>query len=98
MFNAIERLGFAGLGSMGAGIAQRLADAGHSVTVWNRTRSKAEELNFPIADSPGDLAANVDVLFTMLTNTAAIDAVAEEILPVLRPGTAWAERFTAQRK
>jgi 3-hydroxyisobutyrate dehydrogenase-like beta-hydroxyacid dehydrogenase len=94
MFNAIERLGFAGLGSMGAGIAQRLADAGHSVTVWNRTRSKAEELDFPIADSPGELAATVDVLFTMLTNTDAIESVAAEVIPALRPGTVWADLST----
>ncbi len=94
MFNAIERLGFAGLGSMGAGIAQRLADGGHSVTVWNRTRSKAEELDFPIADSPAELAASVDVLFTMLTNTAAIEGVAQDVLPALRPGTVWADLST----
>ena len=94
MFNAIERLGFAGLGSMGAGIAQRLADGGHSVTVWNRTRSKAEELDFPIADSPGEFAASVDVLFTMLTNTAAIEGVATGLLPALRPGTVWADLST----
>jgi 3-hydroxyisobutyrate dehydrogenase-like beta-hydroxyacid dehydrogenase len=94
MFNAIERLGFAGLGSMGAGIAQRLADAGHSVTVWNRTRSKAEELDFPIADSPGELAATVDVLFTMLTNPDAIESVAADVIPALRPGTVWADLST----
>jgi 3-hydroxyisobutyrate dehydrogenase-like beta-hydroxyacid dehydrogenase len=79
---------------MGAGIAQRLADAGHSVTVWNRTRSKAEELDFPIADSPGELAATVDVLFTMLTNTDAIESVAAEVIPALRPGTVWADLST----
>ena len=94
MFNTIERLGFAGLGSMGAGIAQRLADAGHSVTVWNRTRSKAEQLGFPIADSPAELAASVDVLFTMLTNTAAIESVAADVMPALRPGTIWADLST----
>ena len=37
-------LGFAGLGAMGAGIAQRLIAAGHDVTVWNRTKSEAEPL------------------------------------------------------
>jgi 3-hydroxyisobutyrate dehydrogenase-like beta-hydroxyacid dehydrogenase len=94
MFNAIERLGFAGLGSMGAGIAQRLADAGHSVSVWNRTRSKAEELDFPIADSPAELAASVDVLFTMLTNTDAVEGLARDVLPALRPGTVWADLST----
>ena len=44
MFNDIERVGFAGLGAMGAGIAQRLRDAGHDVTGWNRTKAKAEPL------------------------------------------------------
>ena len=51
----IERVGFAGLGAMGAGIARRLADAGHAVTVWNRTREKAEPLlaaGCDWADSP----------------------------------------------
>jgi 3-hydroxyisobutyrate dehydrogenase-like beta-hydroxyacid dehydrogenase len=87
MFTTIERLGFAGLGAMGAGIARRLAGAGHDVTVWNRTREKAEGLGLAIADGPGELAASVDVLFTMLTNTAAIEATAERIIPALRPGT-----------
>ena len=39
---AIERVGFDGLGAMGAGIAQRILDAGYPVVGWNRTRSKAE--------------------------------------------------------
>jgi 3-hydroxyisobutyrate dehydrogenase-like beta-hydroxyacid dehydrogenase len=94
MFNSIERLGFAGLGAMGAGIAQRLADAGHEVTVWNRTREKADALGFPVADSAAELAASVDVLFTMLTNTAAIETTAEQIIPALRPGTVWADLST----
>ncbi len=46
MFNAIERkrIGFAGLGAMGAGIAGRLLDAGYDVAGWNRTKSKAQPL------------------------------------------------------
>jgi 3-hydroxyisobutyrate dehydrogenase-like beta-hydroxyacid dehydrogenase len=87
-------IGFAGLGAMGAGIARRIADAGHPVTVWNRTRAKAEELGLPIADSPSALANDCDVLFTMLTNTEAVHAVAEEFLPALRPGTIWCDLST----
>jgi 3-hydroxyisobutyrate dehydrogenase len=44
MFNDIHRVGFAGLGAMGGGIAQRLLDAGYEVVGWNRTREKATPL------------------------------------------------------
>jgi len=97
MFRGIERIGFAGLGAMGAGIAQRLLDAGYDVTGWNRTQEKAQPLldaGMGWAETPGELAAQVDVLFTMLTNTAAIEAVAEDVLPGLRPGTVWADIST----
>ena len=80
MFNEIERVGFAGLGAMGAGIAQRLIDAGYEVVGWNRTKEKAQPLldaGMGWADTPRELAASVDVLFTMLTNTAAIEATAD---------------------
>ena len=40
----VERVGFAGLGAMGAGIARRLLDAGYDVVGWNRTKEKAEPL------------------------------------------------------
>jgi 3-hydroxyisobutyrate dehydrogenase-like beta-hydroxyacid dehydrogenase len=100
MFNAIERVGFAGLGAMGAGIAQRLLDAGYGVVGWNRTKAKAEpllEAGMSWADTPRELAAQVDVLFTMLTNTAAIESTADGadgVLAGLRPGTVWADIST----
>jgi 3-hydroxyisobutyrate dehydrogenase-like beta-hydroxyacid dehydrogenase len=100
MLRAIERVGFAGLGAMGAGIAQRLHDAGHDVAVWNRTREKAQPLldeGLGWADSPRELAGRVDVLFTMLTNTAAIQATADGpdgVLAGLQPGTVWADLST----
>jgi 3-hydroxyisobutyrate dehydrogenase-like beta-hydroxyacid dehydrogenase len=100
MFNSIERLGFAGLGAMGAGIAQRLADAGHHVTVWNRTKAKAQPLldrGFEWADTPRELAASCDVIFTMLTNTQAIEATADGadgVLAGLRANTVWADLST----
>jgi 3-hydroxyisobutyrate dehydrogenase-like beta-hydroxyacid dehydrogenase len=46
------------------------------------------------AESPGELAAGVDVLFTMLTNTAAIEEIAEPVLEGIRPGTVWADIST----
>jgi 3-hydroxyisobutyrate dehydrogenase-like beta-hydroxyacid dehydrogenase len=100
MFNAIERVGFAGLGAMGAGIAQRLLDAGYEVVGWNRTKAKAEPLlaaGMGWADTPRELAASVDVLFTMLTNTAAIEATAggdDGVLAGIGPGTVWADIST----
>jgi 3-hydroxyisobutyrate dehydrogenase-like beta-hydroxyacid dehydrogenase len=100
MFRKIERVGFAGLGAMGAGVAQRLLDAGYDVAGWNRTPEKADALRaagMGWADTPRELAASVDVLFTMLTNTTALEATAEGpggILAGLRPGTVWADIST----
>ena len=97
MLRGIEKVGFAGLGAMGAGIAQRLLDAGYDVTGWNRTKAKAEPLlegGMAWSESPRELAAGVDVLFTMLTNTAAIEEIAEPVLEGIRPGTVWADIST----
>src|SRR5919197_697925 len=97
----IERVGLAGLGAMGAGIARRLLDAGYAVVGWNRTREKAEpllEAGMGWADTPRELAASVDVLFTMLTNTEAIEALAEGpdgVLAGLRSGVIWADASIA---
>lgn len=100
VLNDIERVGFVGLGAMGAGIARRIMDAGHPLTVWNRTRSKADDLvdaGATWAGTPRETAAAADVLFTMLTNTAAIEQAAEGddgILAGLRPGTVWCDLST----
>jgi 3-hydroxyisobutyrate dehydrogenase-like beta-hydroxyacid dehydrogenase len=100
MFTEIERVGFAGLGAMGAGIAQRLHDAGHELVVWNRTRERAEPLlaaGMGWADTPRELAESVDVLFTMLTNTEAIEATAggpDGVLAGLAEGKVWADIST----
>jgi 3-hydroxyisobutyrate dehydrogenase-like beta-hydroxyacid dehydrogenase len=95
-----ERIGFAGLGAMGAGIARRLHEAGYHVVVWNRTKAKADpllEAGMGWADTPRELAASVDVLFTMLTNAAAIEATAEGrdgVLAGLRADAVWADMST----
>jgi 3-hydroxyisobutyrate dehydrogenase-like beta-hydroxyacid dehydrogenase len=100
MFNDIERVGFAGLGAMGAGIVERLMAAGHEVVGWNRTKAKADPLlaaGMQWADTPRVLAERVDVVFTMLTDTAAITALAEGddgVLAGLREGVVWADIST----
>src|SRR5918994_386739 len=100
MFRDIERVGFAGLGAMGAGIAQRLLDCGYEVVGWNRTKERARPLldaGMGWADTPRNLSESVDVLFTMLTNTEAIEATAagpDGVLAGLREGTVWADIST----
>ena len=100
MFRQIERVGFAGLGAMGAGIARRLLEAGYDVAGWNRTKEKADpliEAGIRWADTPRELAASVDVLFTMLTNTAAVEATAgggDGVLAGLHEGVVWADIST----
>jgi 3-hydroxyisobutyrate dehydrogenase-like beta-hydroxyacid dehydrogenase len=96
----MTRIGFAGLGAMGAGIARRLLDAGYEVVGWNRTKEKAEPLldaGMGWANTPRELAASADVLFTMLTNTAALEAVADGpdgVLAGLRDSAVWADIST----
>jgi 3-hydroxyisobutyrate dehydrogenase-like beta-hydroxyacid dehydrogenase len=64
---------------MGQVIIPRLLEAGHQVTGWNRTRSKADPLieqGMTWADSPRELAAPSDMVFSMVTDAAAVSAVA----------------------
>jgi 3-hydroxyisobutyrate dehydrogenase-like beta-hydroxyacid dehydrogenase len=74
----LAKLGFVGLGVMGSEMVNRLLSKGHSVTGYNRTRSKAEWLikkGMKWADSPRAVVAESDVIFSMVTNSAALDAV-----------------------
>ena len=71
-------LGFVGLGVMGSRMAKRLLDAGHSVTGYNRTKSKAQwllDLGMKWADTPRAAAAASDIVFSMVANTEALRAV-----------------------
>jgi 3-hydroxyisobutyrate dehydrogenase-like beta-hydroxyacid dehydrogenase len=74
----MANLGFIGLGAMGGRISKRLLDAGHSVTGYNRTKSKAQWLldaGMRWADTPRAVAEAADVIFTMVTNTSALHEV-----------------------
>ena len=72
-----HRLGWIGLGRMGTPMAEKLLGAGHQVSLWNRTRSKAEPLaakGARLVDRPSDLAG-VDILFTMVSTGKDLEQV-----------------------
>jgi len=76
----VAKLGFVGLGVMGSEMVVRLLARGHTVTGYNRTRGKAERLierGMKWADSPRSVAEASDVVFSMVTNSAALGAVIE---------------------
>jgi 3-hydroxyisobutyrate dehydrogenase len=76
----MAKLGFIGLGVMGGNMVVRLLEKGHTVTGYNRTRSKAQwliERGMQFADSPRAVAQACDVTFTMVTNAAALSAVTD---------------------
>ena len=88
------RIGFIGLGRMGSPMAANIAKAGFQLGVYNRTPAKAEalarEVGARVADSPSALAASSDVLVTMLSDDAALEAIYDGpggILEGLRPGS-----------
>ena len=79
------KVGFIGLGNMGSAIARNLIKAGHTLTVYNRTRSRAEpfaSLGARIAETPSEAAADAEVLITMLADDAAVEAA------IFAPGNA----------
>jgi 3-hydroxyisobutyrate dehydrogenase len=72
-----QKIGWIGAGRMGFPMAERLLKAGYDVTIWNRTRAKAEPLaksGGKIADKPADLAG-VDVLFSMVSTGKDLEEV-----------------------
>jgi 3-hydroxyisobutyrate dehydrogenase-like beta-hydroxyacid dehydrogenase len=75
----VARLAFVGLGAMGSRLAHRLLGSGHQVTGWNRTPDKAHALvaaGLTLAKTPRAAAEGVEAVFTMVTDDAALRAVA----------------------
>ena len=86
---AKPRVAVIGTGLMGGPMARRLLGAGHAVTVWNRTRAKAEALSeggATVADTPVDAVSDADIVVTMLPDGATVDAVAADIAPIMTRG------------
>ena len=69
------RIGFAGMGKMGAAMAARLAEQGRSPLVWNRTRARADATGLVVADTPAALAERTDIILTSLFDDAAAESV-----------------------
>src|SRR5581483_3581982 len=71
------KIGWIGMGRMGYPMAERLLKAGYDVSIWNRTRSKAEPLaksGGKIVDKPSDLAG-MDVVFSIVAEGKDVDTV-----------------------
>jgi 3-hydroxyisobutyrate dehydrogenase-like beta-hydroxyacid dehydrogenase len=87
------RVGVIGLGLMGAPMGANLLKAGFPLTVWNRTATKSQKLaaqGASVADSPRDIASQVDVLFTIVSDPPALEDVLwgkDGALPALKKGT-----------
>jgi len=73
------KIGFLGLGDMGQAIVPRLLAAGHTVTGWNRTKEKAApmfKLGMLWADTPREVARESEIVFSMVTDSAAVRSLA----------------------
>jgi 3-hydroxyisobutyrate dehydrogenase-like beta-hydroxyacid dehydrogenase len=96
----MANLGFVGLGVMGSRMAKRLLDAGHCVTGYNRTKSKAQWLldaGMKWADTPRAAVESSEAVFSMIANNAALRAVTEGqagILAGLSAGKIYVEMST----
>jgi 3-hydroxyisobutyrate dehydrogenase-like beta-hydroxyacid dehydrogenase len=88
----MAKLAFVGLGLMGTPMATRLLEAGHDLTVWNRTTGKTRPLaerGAAVASTPAQAAANVDAVITMVADPEALEQVAlgaDGLATVLTPG------------
>lgn len=96
----MANLGFVGLGAMGGRVVKRLLEAGHTVTGYNRTKSKAQWLldqGMRWGETPRAVAEAADIIFTMVSNTAALYEVTggdSGILAGLRAGKVYIDMST----
>ena len=96
----MANLGFVGLGTMGGKMVRRLLEAGHTVTGYNRTKSRGDwllDMGMLWGETPGAVAQSADVTFTMVANTQALEAVTggpDGILEALGPGKVYIDMST----
>ncbi|KPP84507.1 MAG: 3-hydroxyisobutyrate dehydrogenase [Rhodobacteraceae bacterium HLUCCO07] len=86
------KIGFIGLGNMGAPMATNLAKAGHEVTGFDTADVTIEGVT--MASSAAEAASGRDVVITMLPNGKILRAVADEIIPAMAPGTGFVDCST----
>jgi 3-hydroxyisobutyrate dehydrogenase-like beta-hydroxyacid dehydrogenase len=96
----MANLGFVGLGVMGSRMVKRLLDAGHTVTGYNRTKSKAQSLldaGMKWCETPRAVAQSAEITFSMVTNTEALRTVAlgpDGVIAGLGPGKIYIDMST----
>lgn len=97
---AAERIGFIGLGSMGLPMAKNLEKAGFALAVYNRTAAKTSsfEGSSNICNSVTDLVNSSDIIFTMLSNDAAVTEVYDQILNTAVTGKLFADMSTVSQQ
>lgn len=99
-----RNIGLIGLGLMGRPMAANLLKAGHTLTIWNRTASRAQELvhgGAILAKNPHEVAAESDILITMVSDPPALEEVLwghdgknDGALDGLRPGSIYMDCST----
>jgi 3-hydroxyisobutyrate dehydrogenase-like beta-hydroxyacid dehydrogenase len=90
-------VGLVGLGNMGTAFGERLLEAGYPLVIYNRTASKTEPLaahGATVAETIGELAADVDVVITSLADDEALEAVAAGVVAAARPRTVLVDMST----
>jgi 3-hydroxyisobutyrate dehydrogenase-like beta-hydroxyacid dehydrogenase len=96
----MANIGYIGLGVMGSQMVIRLLEKGHSITGYNRTRSKAQGLidkGMKWADSPRAVAQAADITISMVTNSDALSQIStgpNGIMEGLGPGKVWVDMST----
>lgn len=76
----MAKIGYVGLGTMGGRMVERLVARGHSVVAYNRTKSKAQwlaEKGVVLVDTPREVAEQVEIVFSMVTNTKAVESITQ---------------------
>lgn len=96
------KIGWIGLGNMGQPMSTRLVEAGYQVAVYNRNRDKAEgvvKAGAKLVNSPKEAATGADVVFTMIADNAALEAVTfgdNGAIAGLKPGAILVDMSTVE--
>ena len=96
------KVGWIGLGNMGQPMSTRLLEAGYHVTVYNRNAAKADAVvkaGAKLASSPKEAATGADIVFTMVSDNAALEGVtlgANGAVAGLKPGAILVDMSTVE--
>lgn len=93
----MARLGFIGLGTMGRGMAENIVNAGHPLTVWNRTANRADGLDARIVATARDLGPESDIVFVCVSDTPDVEEVAfgdDGVIHGMTPGDVLVDHST----